>query len=218
MKRLVTTFGVWLLCTGAAIASPATEALSTALLDQISAQLAVARSRLSLGPSELPELSGPLADYRFEFGSTPRGRTVVRGLSEKFRNVTFTIDVRLWDSAWVVTSPVERAAVLAPEQLSRSWLDVTDLSAWSGRDLSGQRARRTLRPGVPLTNDAVEPVPLIVRGRPVTLTAASSALKVSRSGVALSDARLGEPVRVRVDRQTIISATAAGPDLCVVGF
>lgn len=201
--------------TVAAFATPAQQALEERLLDQISAQLAVERVHLSLGPSEIPELSGSPEDYRFEFGSTPRGRTVVRGLSELHKDVTFTVDVRLWDSAWVAVLPVERGESLAPESFSRSWLDVTDQQAWTG-SLLGLRARRTLRPGTLLSHDAAESLPLIVRGRPITLTATAGALKVSRSGVALSDARMGEPVRVRVDRHTVISATAAGPDLCVV--
>jgi flagella basal body P-ring formation protein FlgA len=218
MKTLAIGLFTVALLAGLAIATPPTQDLENALLDQIASQLAVERFRLTLGPSELPQLAGPLSDYRFEFGAVPRGRTVVRGLSQQHKQVTFTIDVRLWDSAWVVVSPVERGEVLSAERFSRSWQDVTDLAVWSGQNFSEVRARRTLRPGTVLSHDAVESVPLVWRGRPVTVAASASGIKVSRTGVALADARLGEPVRVRVDRHTIISATATGTDLCVVGF
>lgn len=218
MKTISQILIVTALLCGAALATPQAQTLEDALLTQIASQLAVDRARLTLGPSELPKLSGPISDYRFDFGNRPRGRTVVRGFSEAHKQLTFTIDVRLWDSAWVVVSPVERGEVLGSDRVLRSWQDVTDLDAWTGLNLSQVRARRTLRAGTPLTHDAVESLPLILRGRPVTVAAAAGSIKVSRSGVALADARLGEPVRVRVDRHTIISATATGTDLCVVGF
>lgn len=188
------------------------------LTNQVVSQLAVDRSQVSLTLLEAPNLAGPPSAYRFEFGSIPRGRTLVRGLSTEYHDITFTIDVRVWDSAWVTASRVERGTELSPEQFSRSWQDVTDAAPWKGGKLEGVRAKRSLPPGTLLLTDAVEPLPLVARGSAVTLQAKAGHLKVSRQGVALADAALGETVRVRVDRNTVILATAAGADLCVVGF
>jgi flagella basal body P-ring formation protein FlgA len=218
MKRLLSELslvGVVLAFSASALGSEDPTGVLTSL---VASQLAVESSHVSLTLLQAPNLDGPLSAYRFEFGSVPRGRTVVRATSATSKDVTFAIEVRLWDSAWVATSQVERGTELTGELFARSWLDVTDASIWSADRLEGVRSKRTLPPGTLLESNAVEPLPLITRGHAVTLAATSSHLKVSRQGVALTDALLGETVRVRVDSHTIISATATGPNLCVVAL
>lgn len=218
MKKLLsklTLLGVVMAFSTAAFGS---EDPTDVLTTLVASQLAVARTHVSLSLLQAPNLDGPVSTYRFEFGSVPRGRTVVRAISATSKDVVFTIEVRLWDSAWVATSQVERGTELTEELFARSWLDVTDASIWQADRLEGLRSKRTLTPGTLLESNAVEPLPLITRGHAVTLAALSGHLKVSRQGVALADALLGETVRVRVDSHTIISATATGPNLCVVAL
>jgi flagella basal body P-ring formation protein FlgA len=62
---------------------------------------------------------------------------------------------------------------------------------------AGQRLRRPLAAGEPLTVDALAPALLIHRGQQVVLLARSARVEVRMAGVALADARAADHIRVQ---------------------
>jgi flagellar basal body P-ring formation protein FlgA len=63
--------------------------------------------------------------------------------------------------------------------------------------LAGQRLRRPLAGGEPLSVDALAPAFLIHRGQQVVLIARAGGLEVRMAGVALADGRASESIRVQ---------------------
>lgn len=63
--------------------------------------------------------------------------------------------------------------------------------------LAGQRLRRPLSAGEPLSSDALAPAPLIRRGQEVVLVARGAGVEVRAAGIALSDGRASDHIRVQ---------------------
>ncbi len=63
--------------------------------------------------------------------------------------------------------------------------------------LEGQRLRRPLSAGEPLSIDALAPAPLIRRGQQVVLVARGAGVEVRAAGIALSDGRASDHIRVQ---------------------
>jgi flagella basal body P-ring formation protein FlgA len=77
---------------------------------------------------------------------------------------------------------------------------VTDLGS-----LAGQRLRRPVAGGEPLTVEALAPAFLIHRGQQVVLLARAGGIEVRMAGVALADGRVSESIRVQnVSSQRIV--------------
>jgi flagella basal body P-ring formation protein FlgA len=163
-----------------------------------------------------PGLEGPPDAYVYRFASTPRGRTVVKALSASHRELNFTAQFEIWDRVLVATRTVERGEVLDPAAFTQAEREITRVTPVRPGELETLRASRRIAAGSVLAESLVEPIPLIARGSQVTVVARRGALKVSRKGEALKDAHRGDVVRVRVDRRTIVRATATGPGLCSV--
>lgn len=78
--------------------------------------------------------------------------------------------------------------------------------------LAGQRLKRSVRQGDPVTARAVEDPPEVERGVPVVVEFASGGISITSAGVALADARTGQPVALRLPRQSApLVATVVGP-------
>jgi flagella basal body P-ring formation protein FlgA len=99
----------------------------------------------------------------------------------------------------VLARRIERGAVIQERDIA--WLeqpetalrrgDITDSAA-----LIGQAARRSLRPDTPLSARDVEAPVVVARNSLVTLRLAAGYMALSARGRALSDAAVGETVRV----------------------
>lgn len=63
--------------------------------------------------------------------------------------------------------------------------------------LAGQRLRRPLSAGEPLSVDALAPAPLIRRGQQVVLVARGAGVEVRAAAIALSDGRASDHIRVQ---------------------
>jgi flagella basal body P-ring formation protein FlgA len=63
--------------------------------------------------------------------------------------------------------------------------------------LLGQKVRRPVPADAPVPLDSVEAAPLVRRGQIVTVVAGAPGFEVRSSGIAMADAKEGDPVRVR---------------------
>ena len=189
-----------------------------AILRQLAAsQLGLDTSNVSVALTGKLALSGTPADYTFKFAAVPRGRTVVRASSPEHRSVAFTVRVDIWEDVLVARVPLARGATLNPNDFITVRREVTHVTPAGASALSTKRTRRRISAGSVLVADVIEGIPDVKFGDRVTLVAVSGAVRVTRRGVALKDARIGESVRVRLDKHTIIPATVTGPRVCEVG-
>jgi flagellar basal body P-ring formation protein FlgA len=77
-------------------------------------------------------------------------------------------------------------------------------------EVIGQQTRRPLAAGTIIQHHQLRPVPLVERGQQVVLEAGGAGYLITREGKALGPGGLGEQVRVRVSRSTILSGVVVG--------
>jgi flagella basal body P-ring formation protein FlgA len=191
--------------------------LERSLQARAAGALGVAAEDVEVLLASTPNFARPLVEYDLRFTAIPRGRVVVQASAPSAPSLSFVADVRVKGDVPVAARRIDRGTELQPDMFVTARRDITDCSPLRLDEVSGQRSRRVIVPGAVLTTDLAEPVPLIDRGSPVTVVAQQGAVRVSRSGVALSDARLGEPLRVRLDRRTVIATIVTGRGLCTAG-
>lgn len=101
--------------------------------------------------------------------------------------------------------PVAAHAIARGEQLNTSHLtdSLVNISsirqgyALAREDIIGKEAKRNIGAGEPFKTSSLDAPTAIRRGESVTLQAQAGAIKVSSSGVALADGRVGQKIRVR---------------------
>lgn len=85
--------------------------------------------------------------------------------------------------------------------------------------LAGQRLRRPLAMGEALAADALAVAPVVHRGQQLTLVAHAGGMEVRTTGIALTDGRPDERIRVQnVASQKVIEAVVRGPELAEVAL
>ena len=114
-----------------------------------------------------------------------------------------------------------KGTVLAATDLRAERRDLSILtSGYETRpeNLIGKRSRRALAAGIVISPQAVKTVPPIKEGETVTLVIRQGGMEITSSGVALSDAELGQRVRVRNETsKRVVEGTAAADHRVEVG-
>ena len=183
--------------------------------DAVRAQAGTTRDGLSLTPAPLdPRLRLPACDQPLEAFIPDNGQV----------RYQTTVGVRCGGSVhWTIYTSITVES-LAPVLVARyalprdAALTVADFQLQTRRvpgpisgyltdpaALSGQRLKRPLAAGEALSNDALAPAFLIHRGQQVVLLARTAGIEVRVAGVALSDARVSDRIRVQnVSSQRIV--------------
>lgn len=112
---------------------------------------------------------------------------------------------RVWGVAALtqpVPVPVRRLmpdAIVQPEDIEMvdmPWARVNAFAVTEAEALVGMQVRRMLSPGRPVQLQSVQPPIIISRGERVTIQLSYGGLELSAAGKAISDAHLGQEVRV----------------------
>ncbi len=132
------------------------------------------------------------------------------------------VDIAVYRPVVVAVRPLDRGEVLTEADLIDSELDVTRLQGAYLTDLAtavGQEVRRPLAAQSVITQQALQAPLLIRRGETVSIRAAGQAIAVHMSGVAMTDGRLGQSIRVRNSSSNrIIDARVVGPGVTEVSM
>jgi flagella basal body P-ring formation protein FlgA len=107
--------------------------------------------------------------------------------------------VRVNARVWVLERPVRRGQVITAADLVEVEMDLGRIPAGVVRDqreIVGNRARRSIRNGIPIRKNWLGRVPLVHRGDVVTLKAESDTILISTIGVVRTDGASGDLVEV----------------------
>ncbi|WP_375741671.1 flagellar basal body P-ring formation chaperone FlgA [Pseudomonas boanensis] len=168
-----------------------------------------------------PRLRLPLCDKeltaRLESPSKPLGRVTVRLRCDG--NTPWTVfvpgQVRLFREVVVVTRPLRRDTMIAPEDVALAERDVGPLSQGfltNSSQVMGQKTTRALLPDQVLAPIHLQMAEVVSKGDQVVISARISAINVRMPGEALSNGAPGEQIRVRnLSSGRVVKARVQGP-------
>ncbi len=131
-------------------------------------------------------------------GSAPRAVRVRAGLEDSLPVATRAL--RAGD-----TVGVEDVTVTLETRWGKSAHEIT-------RDIAGWEVRRPVALGEPLITPYIAPPKLVSTGDSLRLTWSQGAINIETIGIALGQARLGEPVRAKVG-ESELSGIVTGPGM-----
>jgi len=127
--------------------------------------------------------------------STTRVTVEVRCASPKPWKIFVPVRAAIFRQILVATRPLTRGSILAPDDIILAEFDTSRLPRGyivSSEHATGQKLRRAIKTGDPITPGLLEMPAMIHRGQKVSLHARSGALTVRMAGIAKSDGILGQ--------------------------
>lgn len=193
-------------------AAPARAITSTRAIGEAAEQAIVARSggvaaqlSLAVAPMDprlrLPACDSPLQAFLTQDGQVRHQTTVgVRCDGSVHWTIYTSVTVDSMAPVLVARYALPRDAALTSADFDLQTRRVPGLAAQypaNAAALVGQRLRTPLSAGEPLTRDALAPAPLVHRGQQVVILAHAAGIEVRMMGVALSDGRIEDHIRVQ---------------------
>jgi len=163
-------------------------------------------------PLEAFILSGQKGSGYFSVG--------VRCAGVKPWTIYHKVHVNIYQPVVLLKNEVRQGAVIRESDV---FLDNRDLTALRGGYfgdtslVTGQVARRTLPGGLILNPDHLLIPPPVARGQQVSIRFGSSGFQIAMPGIALSDGRMGQRIRVRnAESGKIVEGTVTAPGVVSV--
>ncbi|MET0378890.1 MAG: flagellar basal body P-ring formation chaperone FlgA [Spongiibacteraceae bacterium] len=149
----------------------------------------------------LPDCSQPLAlAIKEQANITSRLNIQVSCNTGMGWNVFIPVDVAIYLPVVSANGLLARNTTLAAGDIQMTETDITRINGQyltRAQDAVGLSLKRQLNPGTAITSDLLSQPILIKRGDSVTITAESDGLSVKMPGVAMSDGRRGEQIRIK---------------------
>lgn len=113
-------------------------------------------------------------------------------------NLSVRVELEALAEVVVANNNLKRGTLLAPEDVSLQQRDISSLRdpLFSIAEVTGQRLKRTLRLGQPLSQRQIDFPPLIKRGERVEIQAQHAGLLVTAVGESRQDGNRGDSIRV----------------------
>ncbi len=135
-------------------------------------------------------------------------------------NVAVTAEVSTEMPVVIATRALRTGQTVSPADLeivSRRVAGLGNCCATEPGEVIGQTVRRPIGSGEPIRVESLDTPPAIRRGELVTIVASNPGMEIRATGVALADARSGEPVRIRHSSSLrIVQARADTPGVARV--
>jgi flagella basal body P-ring formation protein FlgA len=151
-------------------------------------RLRLAACKVPLDAALPPAVKGPRLSVRVSCsGATPW-------------SVLVPVRVQTTSKVVVATRALVPGTVLSADDLKveeRRIAGFADCCADQPAALIGQKVRRPVTADAPIPLDSVETAPLVRRGEIVTVLAGAPGFEVRSTGIAMADAKEGDPVRIR---------------------
>jgi flagella basal body P-ring formation protein FlgA len=165
--------------------------------------------RWKVTPSRPDLMSSSSFSIFFTVDDKPAGNCVVRGKMEAITKVaTAAIPLRRGDQI--------TAEKIAMKQQSLSGLDQAFVAK---KELLGMQMARTVSKGAVIEKDHIVSPAIIKDGEMVKIFARKGMLQISASGIAKTDGRLGETIRVKnISSNKLVHCQVDGPGIVSVEF
>ncbi len=125
------------------------------------------------------------------------------------------IDLAIYRPVVIAVKPLAAGSTIGSDDVQMTEVDITQLLGQYLTDLDdaiGMSAKRPLSAGRPVVAQQLTPPLLIRRGESVVINAESNAISVKMPGIALSDGRRGEQIRIKNPGSSrVIEARVTGP-------
>jgi len=148
--------------------------------------------------------------YGIHYNTPTTVQMTINVNGQVFTKKTLRFDVKLYRPVAVATSQVSPGEILTTDKLRYERMDTGRLGSGYYTDLNkvlGLATRRSLTPGMVITDSMVNKPVLIKRGSIVNLVARIGSMEVTAAGQAMQDGREGELIRVQnINSTKIISA------------
>jgi flagellar basal body P-ring formation protein FlgA len=119
----------------------------------------------------------------------------------------------------VTSAPLRKGTVLQTQHLGQAAIDINDLiePEYDAQRLLGMQLTRSLPTGSPILGHMVEEQPVVRRGQTVKMVIASGSLHLTASGLAHSDGRIDQMIKVQnLSSNKTIHGRVTGPGIVEV--
>lgn len=137
-------------------------------------------------------------------------------------SIYLPVDLAMYRPVVVSVKPLTHGSTVGADDVQLAELNVSQLSGQylsSLDEVIGKDVKRSITAGLPVQQSQLMPPLMVKRGEAVMIRATSSIVAVKVSGIALTDGRLGEQIRIKNQSSSrIVSATMVGPNLAEVAM
>lgn len=143
----------------------------------------------------------------------------VNGKVEKNMSIRGKIEAQA--SIIATAIPIRKGTILAPRHLKEAEMDISELKepGFLVEEFLGKKLKRSLRAGSPLNVSMVESLPVIHKGERVKIVIQSGALLLTATGLAHSDGKINEPIRVQnLQSSKVLFGRVAAPGIVEVNL
>jgi len=137
-------------------------------------------------------------------------------------SIYLPIDLAMYRPVVVSVKPLTHGSTIEADDVQLTEYNVSQItgSYMSSLDeVIGKDVKRSIAAGLPVQEQQLMPPLMVKRGEAVMIRASSSIVAVKVSGIAMTDGRLGEQIRIKNDSSSrIVSATMVGPNLAEVAM
>ena len=137
-------------------------------------------------------------------------------------SLSLPVDLSIFRPVVTATRPLAPGTTIAASDVQLTEVDVSRLIGQylnTMDDAVGMDVKRPLAPGRPVLGSQLEPPLLIRRGEAVQIVAEGSVIAVKMPGIALTDGRRGQQIRIRNKASSrVIEARVTGPGEAAVAM
>jgi flagella basal body P-ring formation protein FlgA len=110
------------------------------------------------------------------------------------------VKIAYFENVLVTQDRISRHETISPDKITLTRMEVTSLTGrplTSEDELTGMRARRSIKKGQILNSGIIEVIPVVFPGQGVSILYKSGGLEINAQGTAMEDGNTGDLIRVR---------------------
>ena len=130
-------------------------------------------------------------------------------------SIYLPVELALYRPAVIAVNALTHGNTIGPGDVRLVEVNVSQINGQyltSLEDALGKDVKRSLVPGAPIVDQQLVPPLMVRRGEAVLINASSNIVAVKVSGIAMTDGRLGEQIRIKNQSSSrIVNARVTGP-------